>query len=246
MDSVILLTGGSGALGTELRRLCPTIVAPPSAALDVTDAASIEAGLATYRPTLIVHAAAYTDVARAESERDGCWLVNVVGTRNVTRVASSSALPLVHISTDYVFEGTRGMYRENDTLGPVRNYYALTKLIAEEAVRAHSRHLVIRTSFRPRDWPYPVAFTDVTTSQDYVDVIAPEILLAIRNFECITDATLHIATERKTVYELARRRRPDVRPGSKRSASVDLPDDISLNVDRWQVLRTELASLRRW
>lgn len=239
-EGAILLTGGSGRLGTELRRLCPGIVAPPHASLDITDPKSVEATVAACRPSLIVHAAAYTNVAQAELERERCWSVNVLGTRNMVRAGVNASVPVVHISTDYVFEGTRGMYREDDTLGPVRNYYALTKLVAEEAVRAHPRHLVIRTSFRPRDWPHPVAFADVFTSQDYVDVIAPDILLAIQNFEQIRDTTLHIATERKTAYDLARRRRHDVRPGSKQAATVDLPDDISMNVERWHALRTEL------
>jgi dTDP-4-dehydrorhamnose reductase len=132
------------------------------------------------------------------------------------------------------------MYKEEDPPGPVCNYYALSKLVAEEMVRLAPRHLIIRTSFRPRQWPYPVAFTDVYTSQDYVDVIAPDIALAITSYSTIPDAVLHIATERKSVYELARRRRADVRPGSKREARVTLPDDISLDTRRWQALKAQL------
>ena len=59
-----------------------------------------------------MHAAAYTNVAAAEQERDACWRVNVDGTRNVVRLATRRALCLVHISTDYVFAGIQGMYRK--------------------------------------------------------------------------------------------------------------------------------------
>lgn len=232
----ILLTGGSGRLGAELRRLLPGIVAPTRAELDVTVPKALEAALARHKPQLLVHAAAYTDVAGAERDRALCWQVNVTGTRNVVRATTAAKIFFVHISTDYVFEGTTGMYREDDPLGPVRNYYALTKLVAEEVARLAPRHLVIRTSFRPREWPYPVAFTDVYTSQDYVDVVAPDIALAITHCREISHDTLHIATERKSVYELARRRKPDVRPGSKREAKLELPDDISLDTARWQEL----------
>jgi dTDP-4-dehydrorhamnose reductase len=165
--------------------------------------------------------------------------VNVDGTRAIVRSASERSILLVHISTDYVFEGTRGMYHEEDCPGPVCNYYALSKLVAEEVARLAPRHLIIRTSFRPREWPYPVAFTDVYTSQDYVDVIAPEIALAIQRCREIPYAALHIATERKSAYELARRRRPEVRPGSKREVNVALPDDISLDTSRWQALKAQ-------
>ena len=122
----------------------------------------------------------------------------------------------------------------------MRNVYALSKLVAEELVRLLPRYLVIRTSFRPRAWPYSQAFGDVYTSQDYVDVIAPDIALAIKQFESVSFDTLHIATERKSVYELAKRRKPDVERGSKRTAGVDLPDDISLDTSRWQALKLEL------
>jgi dTDP-4-dehydrorhamnose reductase len=78
-----------------------------------------------------------------------------------------------------------------------------------------------------------------------VDVIAPEIALAIQHYRDIPYPTLHIATGRKSVYELARRRRPDVRPGSKREVSVALPDDISLDTSRWQTLRREWGGASR-
>ena len=236
----ILLTGGTGRLGRELVALLPDVLAPPRSELDITRPDSVETAFQRYRPEVVVHAAAYTDVTRAEKEREKCWRVNVEGTQNMLRAAWMHNIFFIHISTDYVFEGARGMYKEDDPLGPARNYYALTKLASEAAVRVIPRHLVIRTSFRPRIWPYHVAFTDVYTSQDYVDVIAPEIALAIQRHREIPHNTLHIATERKSVYELARRRRYDVRCGTKDEAGVALPDDISLDTSRWQELK------RKW
>lgn len=236
---MILLTGGNGRLGKELKQLLD-VVAPPSQDLDITNLTSIQAAVANHHPKLLVHAAAYTNVSGAEGEKAKCWQINVEGTRNLVKAALTHNLPLVHISTDYVFYGDKGMYKEDDPLGPVRNYYALTKLVAEELVRFVPKHLVIRTSFRPREWPYPSAFGDVYTSQDYVDVIAPEIALAVKHVQDIPYETLHIATERKSVYDLAKRRKPDVGRGSKANANVSLPDDISLDVSRWQELKQQL------
>jgi dTDP-4-dehydrorhamnose reductase len=235
----ILLTGGTGRLGGELRSLLPGVIAPSRAELDITRPQAVEAALHRFAPEVVVHTAAYTDVAGAERDRPACWRTNVHGTRAVVQSAAHFGVFLVHISTDYVFEGSRGMYQEEDPPGPVANYYALSKLVAEEVARLAPQHLIIRTSFRPREWPYPVAFTDVHTSQDYVDVIAPEIALAILYHREIPYSTLHIATERKSVYALAQRRRPDVRPGSKREVSVALPDDISLDTTRWQTLKKQ-------
>lgn len=235
----ILMTGGSGKLGRELRGLLPGIVAPPRAELDITRPATVTAALERYRPEIVVHAAAYTDVAGAERDRELCWRTNVDGTRHVVRALLGSDVTLVYLSTDYVFEGTRGMYREDDTPGPVRHYYSLTKLVAESIVRLLPRHLSIRSSFRPRQWPYPVAFTDVYTSQDYIDIIAPEIALAIARCREIPFDTLHIATERKTSFELAQRRNPEVKAASKKEAPVEMPDDISLDISRWVQLKAQ-------
>ncbi len=240
----VLLTGGSGRLGTELRAELPAlgveVFAPSRAELDVTRFETVSEILESHEPGAVVHAAAYTNVSGAETKREACWASNVEGTRNVVRALAGSGAKLIHISTDYVFWGDAGGYTEEDTPGPVRNYYALSKLAAEEVARVRSGTLIIRTSFRPREWPYPVAFEDVYTSQDYVDVIAPEIALAVRHASSISYPVLHVATERKSVYELARRRSPDVRSGSRKDSKVGLPEDISLDTRLWQTLKERL------
>lgn len=239
----ILVTGGSGRLGTELRALIPGLVAPTSAEMNLTNAAAVMAVIERERPDVIVHTAAYTNVGGAEKDREACWNANVVGTRNVAAAANAVGAKLVHISTDYVFDGQTGGYRESDTPGPVVNYYSLTKLVAEEAARAAAKHLILRTSFRPREFAYPVAFSDVYTGQDYVDIIAPEIALAVTNALTIQDEVLHIVTERKSVYELAKRRKPDVQEGTRVQAGVTLPGDVSLDTGRWAQMKRSLQPL---
>jgi dTDP-4-dehydrorhamnose reductase len=217
-------------------------MAPSEVEMDITRLDLVEQAVEAYRPTVVVHAAAYTNVAGAETDRAKCWAINVRGTENIVRAIAGGDLFLVYISTDYVFDGSRGGYKEDDPPGPVCNYYSLTKLVGESLIRLHRPHLVIRTSFRPREWPYPVAFTDVYTSQDYVDVIAPDIALAIAHCREVGFDTIHVATERKSVYDLARRRKPDVQPGSKSQLRVRLPDDISLDVSRWREVRKRLTA----
>jgi len=231
------LTGGSGRLGRELVALLPGIAVPGSSQCDVTDPGSVLRTAHALSPRVIVHAAAYTDVAGAENDRARCWRVNVGGTRNVAEAARQVGAKLVHISTDYVFFGDAGGYGEDDPPGPVRNYYALSKLAAEEVARTAPDHLVLRTSFRPRAWPHPEAYEDLYTSQDYVDVIAPDIARLISRAWDVSFTTLHVATERKSVLELARLRAPDVRAASKANAPVPLPDDVSLDVSRWSALK---------
>ena len=237
------MTGGAGRLGAELlprlRAAGFAVNAPGVTELDILDERALAAAFVAVQPDLTLHLAAYTNVSAAEAERAECWRVNVVGTRNVARLAPGR---LAHLSTDYVFDGQTGNYREDDPPNPV-NYYALTKLVAEEAARAHPHALILRTSFKPSLWPHPVAFEDQFTSADYVDVIAGQLAQAIVAFASgrVAPGALHIATERKSVFELARRRNPDVRPGSRLSVSTPIPPDVSLNTERWRSIRAALG-----
>lgn len=238
----ILLTGGTGRLGTELQGLISGMECPSSREMDVGDPERVMATFERYKPELVVHTAAYTDVAKAESDRERCWRVNVEGTRNVARAARLVGAKLIHISTDYVFSGEEGFYTENAVPGPVVNFYSLSKLVAEEAARAVDPHLIIRTSFRPREFQYPVAFSDVYTSQDYIDVIAPMIARVISQHRLVNSAVIHVATERKSVYELAKRRRPDVVEGSRQQSKVQLPGDVSLDTTLYRKLMDDLKA----
>jgi dTDP-4-dehydrorhamnose reductase len=233
----LFVTGGNGRMGRELIPQLTsrgwTITAPRSSDLDITDESAVADVLEHTQPDVVLHLAAYTDVAKAEREREQCWAVNVTGTRNIARHASGR---FVHFSTDYVFDGERGLYTESDAPNP-SNYYSLTKTVAEEAARSAKNALIVRTTFKDAVWRYPVAFDDQFTSADFTDVIGQEILTLMLNLERVQDDVLHVVTERKSVYELAHRRNPGVQPGSRLSANVHIPPDVSLDNSRWHALK---------
>ncbi|HVH74868.1 MAG TPA: dTDP-4-dehydrorhamnose reductase [Stellaceae bacterium] len=153
----VLVFGGGGQVGFDLARArWPEGFALRSldrAEADITEPAAIAAALAAEPPDLVVNLAAYTAVDRAESESERAWAVNCAGAGNVARAASTRGVPLVHISTDYVFDGTKsGPYREEDPVNPLGQYGA-SKEAGERAVReAAPRHVILRTQ-----WVYGVA-----------------------------------------------------------------------------------------
>lgn len=123
--------------------------------LDITDEQAVESFFARERPEATVNCAAWTDVDGAESNREGAHAVNAVGAGNLARAAARIDTPLLHISTDYVFDGcaplnTDGQprpYRESDPTGP-RSVYGETKLAGErEVLDASARHTVVRTAW---------------------------------------------------------------------------------------------------
>lgn len=147
----ILVTGGAGQLGWELRRtlaIFGEVVAPPREILDLASADSVVAAVRGLRPGLIVNAAAYTAVDKAESESDLAMRVNGEAPRILAEEGASQGAALIHYSTDYVFDGRKAEpYRENDEVAPV-NVYGLTKLAGEQGVMAVAApHLIFRTSW---------------------------------------------------------------------------------------------------
>ena len=148
----ILVTGGSGQVGIELaRHAWPAgwrLALPTRAELDLSDAASIRAYLADRRFDAVVNAGAYTAVDRAESEVALAWAVNALAPAILAESAAQAGIPIVQLSTDYVFDGNKdGPYVEDDAIAPL-NVYGASKEGGEQAVRtACPRHVILRTSW---------------------------------------------------------------------------------------------------
>lgn len=148
----ILLCGAGGQVGTELRRLIwPegwSIVATDRPDLDIGDRAAIDAAFARLRPGIVLNAAAYTAVDRAESEPEAAWAGNCQGPANLATACRAAGIPLVHISTDYVFDGNKpGPYVEDDPVNSL-GVYGRSKEAGEEAVRNElPEHVILRTAW---------------------------------------------------------------------------------------------------
>ena len=147
----ILLTGRNGQVGGELARALPALgelIATDRSTLDLSHADDVRRIVREVKPQLIVNAAAYTAVDRAEMERDAALQANAVAPGVLGEEAKRLGALLVHYSTDYVFDGEkRSPYLETDPPNPI-SHYAFTKLEGERAVAASGcRHLILRTSW---------------------------------------------------------------------------------------------------
>jgi dTDP-4-dehydrorhamnose reductase len=146
-----LVTGAAGQLGVELLKAAPPefeVVGLGHRECDITDRAQVDAAMATHRPELVINAAAYTDVDAAESARELARAVNATGAGNVALASERSGARIIHISTDYVFDGKSGKpYRPDSTPNPVSEYGA-SKLAGEREVQRHSpSFLIIRSGW---------------------------------------------------------------------------------------------------
>lgn len=148
----LLVTGAEGMLGTDVslaaRREGHDVVGLARDGLDVTDRAAAIATIGELAPDAIVNCAAWTDVDRAEAEEDAALAVNGAGAGNVAAGAAAAGARLVHVSTDYVFDGSkRTPYVESDPVGPL-GAYGRTKLAGEIAIaREPAASLIVRASW---------------------------------------------------------------------------------------------------
>jgi dTDP-4-dehydrorhamnose reductase len=147
----ILLVGADGQVGAELRRtLAPLgqVIGVDRAEIDLADESAIRALLRAERPGLVVNAAAYTAVDKAESDADAAYAVNARAPAVLAQEAAALGAWLIHYSTDYVYAGDKvGPYVETDPTGPL-GVYGASKLAGDQAVAAvGGQHLVLRTSW---------------------------------------------------------------------------------------------------
>lgn len=176
----VLITGAHGQVGHELVRLAPNafdVVGLGSGDLDITDALAVAREVERMQPQLIINAAAYTAVDRAESEPDLAYAVNRDGPLNLGKVAERLGIPVLHISTDYVFAGdAQAPYRETDPTGPT-GVYGASKLAGEQALAAScTRHVIMRTSwvFGAHGHNFVKTMLRLARERDHLSVVADQ------------------------------------------------------------------------
>ena len=147
----ILLLGSNGQLGKELERQLSSVAnvaAFPRESLDITNHKAVRDAVRCVHPDIIVNAAAYTAVDKAEADADFAHAVNADAVANLAQIAQEQSLWLFHYSTDYVFDGSKqSAYLETDTPNPI-NVYGRSKLAGEAAIAvADCQHLIFRTTW---------------------------------------------------------------------------------------------------
>ncbi len=231
----IVITGASGLLGhkivSELKDTDNEIVAlynrnkPPIegrnirwVSIDLEDLVRLQDLILKIRPNAIIHAGSYTDVDGCELNKRHAWKVNVEATRTIAKISKVVNSYLIYISTDYVFDGSKGRYSETDTPSPI-NYYGLTKLLGEEAIKSQDiLYTIVRTSAI-----YGVGYGKVNFGKYIIEKLSrKESIKALKDqyvsptlntllaksivelLEIRYPGTLHIAGERMSRYQFAK------------------------------------------
>ena len=158
----ILITGGSGLLGDELKKLIPECLTPSHDSLDITNKNLVSKFIKDNCIKKIIHTAAITSIRKCDDEKSLAWSVNVEGTQNLLSALKEHSKTgyFAYVSTPCVFRGDGKMYDEQSIPDPV-NFYGFTKSVGENIVKTFNNYLIVRTNFvAKKSWPYEKAFTD--------------------------------------------------------------------------------------
>lgn len=248
---MIIVTGSNGLLGSALRNRVeanPNFIWATRQHFNVEDEQQTRdfiTPIVLDNPgnVVTVHLAAYTATSKAEDEREKCYRANVIGTRNVARASPY----LLYVSTDHVFNGCKGDYSEADEPCPW-NHYGWTKLMgereaqlacaeknAEDCCRYGSMARIIRCTFRPKPFPYPVAWNDVFTTAMWVEDMAEALEWCINNFVRLPPV-LHIGGKKQDYHSFA----VENGPVTAGPAPLGFPKDLSLDSSNYTRLRGQL------
>ncbi|MDB2407708.1 dTDP-4-dehydrorhamnose reductase [Jannaschia sp.] len=176
--SSILVFGHTGQVATELARQAPGATFLGRADADLTDPAACVAAIQAHGPRVVINAAAYTAVDKAEEDEATAYLVNAAAPGAMARACADLGIPFLHVSTDYVFEGGgETPWSEDDPVGPL-GAYGRTKLAGEEAVRdAGGTHVILRTSwvFSAHGANFVKTMLRLSETRDALNVVADQI-----------------------------------------------------------------------
>ncbi len=229
----VLITGAAGQLGTELQRADwpdgVSIVALTSAELDITDRTSVLDLVTRLRPSVIVNAAAYTAVDKAEDDEERAHLVNATAVGFLAEAADAVDALFVHVSTDYVFDGSKsGWYLEDDPLAPI-GAYGRTKAAGETAALTAARSVVLRTA-----WVYSAHGSNFVKTMLRLAGERRELGVVADQFGCPTAA----ADIAEAIVALVRTQETDTAPELPRVLHVAAPDEAS-----WHQFATAIFEL---
>ena len=173
----ILLTGAGGQLGRQIQAQNQghAIVALTHKDLDIANLAGVREAIRAHKPDLVLNAAAFNDVDRAESDPDAAFLGNSLGPRNLALASVEAGAATLHVSTDYVFDGQKSTpYHEYDRPAPLSNY-ASSKLAGEIAVKElNPRHYIVRTAwvYEPKGNNFPKTLYFLALKHKEVKVVS--------------------------------------------------------------------------
>lgn len=226
----IVVTGGSGRFAQSLKKIKSkyNFIYPTKKNLNIINAKSIKDYLTKIKPKSVLHLAGLSrPMIEHEKKINKSIDLNIVGTANVVKICSDLKIKLIYFSTNYVYPGKKGNYKETDALLPWNNY-AWSKLGGECAVQMYKNSLILRICMTEKPFPHGKAFTNIKLNFIFHDELA-RILIKILDKKGI----INVGGQTQTVYDFAKKYNPNVKKiSSKNIAEYKTPSNLSMDLSK--------------
>ena len=234
MGRRILISGGEGNLNKQLREHNnkDMLYIPTQLEMDITKVSDIEDVIKDFSPTHLIHTAAITRPMSIHEQNPSISIeTNIVGTANIVLMCLKYKIKLIYTSTDYVYNGTRGNYKETDGLNPFTSY-GWSKLGGECSVKMCPNHLILRLAMCERPFPHPKALVDMVKSPIYVDEVAKIILKLIDE-----EGVINIGGKAQSVFDFVKHDSPNIdKIKLSEIGDVSMATDCSMNIEKLKKL----------
>jgi len=234
----ILISGGEGEFAKELQKYNTEykILAPSKKDMNVTKINSVDYYIWSTKPDYFIHAGAITrPMVIHENEPEKSIKTNIIGTANVVQSCMKYNVKLIYISTDYVYEGTDGNYKESDSVKPFTKY-GWSKLGGECSVKLYDNHLILRMAIQKKPFPHPKALTDMRKSYMFMDDAAKVTLQLLDE-----NGVINVGGKSQSVYDFVKETNPNIKPITLSEVSdVNMAEDCSMNTTKMKKIIGEV------
>ena len=226
----IIVTGGTGRFGNILKKYKTNnkIIFPTKSQLNILNINKIRSFLSKSKPNILIHMAGLSRPMKIHNTNiQNSIDLNVIGTANITKVCAEKNIKLIYFSTNYVYQGLKGNYKESDPIFPVNNY-AWSKLGGEACVHMYKNSLILRLSMTERPFVHKKAYANVVSSFLYHDAVI-KILFKVLNKKGV----LNIGGKPKSIFNFAKKDNPLVKKiYLKKKTNIGVPINSSLNLSK--------------
>ncbi len=231
---VIVASGGSGRFGSIFKKVKSDhkFYFPTKKKLNILNIKSIENYLKKIKPDVFIHLAGLSRPMEIHEKNYRKSIeLNIIGTANVTCICSKLNIKLIYFSTNFVYPGTKGSYKESDDLNPL-NKYGWSKLGGEAAVKLYDNSLILRVCMTEEPFVHKSAFYDVKTNFEFHKNIAPIVIKLINQY-----GVINIGGKAQTVYNFAKNKNLKVKKiFSKKVFGKNYPTKQDMNINKMKKL----------
>ncbi len=226
----IVVTGGSGRFGEILKKYKTNhrLFFPTKNQLDILNIVKIKKYLKKTKPDILIHLAGLSRPMKIhDTNIQKSINLNIVGTANITNICSQNKIKLIYFSTNYVYPGHSGGYKENDPLLPVNNY-AWSKLGGEASVKLYKNSLILRVSMTEKPFVHKKAFSNVKTNFMYHDEVIPIIFKLLDK-----TGTINLGGKPQSIFDFASKNNKNVKKiFLKKKQNIGIPFNSTMNLKK--------------